>query len=355
MKLLVITQKVDKNDPVLGFFHNWLSKLAPKFERISVICLQKGVSDLPNNVKVFSLGKERKFESKILNLNLSRKVRYALNFYKFIWNFRKDYDAVFVHMNQEYILLGGLFWKLLGKKIYFWRNHPKGSWLTRIAACLSEKIFYTSPKSFTARFKKGILMPVGIDTDKFKISNIKSRTPNSILSLGRISPIKNIDKLIDSVNLLDKRGVDFVLDIVGDGVNPEDFEYYEILKEKGMDLIKKDKLNFWPAVDQIRAIEMYQNHQIFVNLTPSGSMDKTILESMSCGCIPIVANDFYKDTNGVFVTDLTDLEISKKLEIVLKIDREKVENLQQSLEQYVVRNHGLPVLIEKLTNYIQNK
>jgi len=25
-------------------------------------------------------------------------------------------------MNQEYVVLGGLFWKFLGKKIFFWRR-----------------------------------------------------------------------------------------------------------------------------------------------------------------------------------------------------------------------------------------
>ena len=54
-----MTQKVDKNDAILGFFHNWLLQLSPKFERIIVVCLEKGESDLPNNVRVLSLGKEK--------------------------------------------------------------------------------------------------------------------------------------------------------------------------------------------------------------------------------------------------------------------------------------------------------
>src|SRR3989344_6741688 len=57
MRLLIVTQKVDKNDPVLGFFHRWIEKFAKNFERVTVICLGKGEYNLPANVKVLSLGK----------------------------------------------------------------------------------------------------------------------------------------------------------------------------------------------------------------------------------------------------------------------------------------------------------
>ena len=59
MKVLIITQVVDTNDPGLGFFHNWIKKLAPKFAATTVIGLQVGEYDLPG-VKVLSLGKPAK-------------------------------------------------------------------------------------------------------------------------------------------------------------------------------------------------------------------------------------------------------------------------------------------------------
>ena len=58
MKLLILTQKVDKEDPVSGFFHGWILELSKRFEKVSVICLEKGNFNLPKNVEVFSLGKE---------------------------------------------------------------------------------------------------------------------------------------------------------------------------------------------------------------------------------------------------------------------------------------------------------
>jgi len=55
-----LTQKVDSEDNTLGFFHSWLSEFAKHYKNIIVICLELGVYDLPENIKVLSLGKEIK-------------------------------------------------------------------------------------------------------------------------------------------------------------------------------------------------------------------------------------------------------------------------------------------------------
>ena len=80
----------------------------------------------------------------ILNKN---KIKYVFNFYNFLYKLRGQYDSVFVHMNQEYVLLGGLYWKSLNIPVYFWRNHPQGNLLTKISILLSKKVFCTSNKS----------------------------------------------------------------------------------------------------------------------------------------------------------------------------------------------------------------
>ena len=57
MKLLVLTQVVDKNDTNLGLFHTWLERIASRVEHLTVICLKRGEYHLPENVTVLSLGK----------------------------------------------------------------------------------------------------------------------------------------------------------------------------------------------------------------------------------------------------------------------------------------------------------
>ena len=89
MNLLILTQKVNKNDPILGFFHQWIEEFSNRFEKVTVICLQKGEYNLPSNVKVYSLGKE----------SGKSKIKYVKNFFNLILGLNREYDSVFIHMN----------------------------------------------------------------------------------------------------------------------------------------------------------------------------------------------------------------------------------------------------------------
>src|SRR3990167_8654475 len=189
MTLLVLTQSVDTKDPILGFFHRSLLELAGRSERIIVIALYVGKHSLPENVRVYSLGKE----------SGTSKMTRVWRLLRYIVVLRKEYDAVFVHMNEEYVVLGGVLWKLFGKKIYLWRNHYAGSFLTAVAARLSTNVFYKSKNSYTANFANALSMPVGIDLELFKPNPSLTPAPHSILSLGRIAPSKHIHVLIEAM------------------------------------------------------------------------------------------------------------------------------------------------------------
>lgn len=277
---MILTQKVAKNDPVLGFFHRWIKEFAKNFEKVTVICLEKGGYSLPANVSVLSLGKE----DTMIYHSVLRRLYYICRFYKYIWQERKNYDAVFVHMNQEYILLGWKFWKLWGKKIYLWRNHAKGNILTDLAVLLSHKVFCTSPSSYTARFKKTKLMPVGIDTEFFKPDPAVLRRPNSILFLGRIAPVKKVLEFIDWV-----KSTAYTATIAGP-ILSEDRKYGEEVKRK-----LNDKIKLIGPVSQAEARKLYQSHETYANFTPAGSMDKTVFEAAASGAKLEVRNPDLKN------------------------------------------------------------
>ena len=96
MKLLIITQKVDINDDNLGFFHDWIKKLASLAD-IDVIANYVGQYNLSENVKIYSLGKE-KGAGKIIK------------FLKYQWLLLKllpKSAGVFFHMCPEYVIGAG--------------------------------------------------------------------------------------------------------------------------------------------------------------------------------------------------------------------------------------------------------
>src|SRR3989344_8754334 len=215
MKLLIVTQAVDLDDPILGFFHRWIEELAARCESVIVVCLKEGRHQLPHNVRVLSLGKD---------VGASRKTK-LWRFYRYIFAYRHEYDAVFVHMNQEYVLLAGLFWRQWCKRVYLWRNHWAGNFLTRVAVALSHKVFYTSKSSFTAQFKKTKIMPVGVDI----VTSPTTRVPRSILFLGRIAPSKHPEVLLDALARLSDVKVEHSASFYGSSL-PRDEAFGETLR-----------------------------------------------------------------------------------------------------------------------------
>ena len=278
MKLLIVTQAVDTGDPVLGFFVGWITELSKHTERIEAICLKEGKHELPQNVRVHSLGKER---------GPASRAAYAWRFLRLAWQLRGNYDAAFVHMNQEYTLIAGWLWKLLGKRVYLWRNHYAGSWLTDVAAAFCTKVFCTSQYSYTAKYAKTVLMPVGVDTELFVPQG--ERQPHSILFLARMAPSKRPDVLIEALGLLQKKGVTFTASFYG-SPGPGDEAYYADLKERVGELSLSSQVHFHEAVRNTETPAIYAVHEVCVNLSSSGMFDKTIFEAAACGSLSVSCN-----------------------------------------------------------------
>lgn len=338
MNLLIVTQKVDKDDDLLGFFHGWLEEFAEHFNTIRVICLYEGTHSLPENVTIHSLGKE----------NEVSRFTYVYRFYKYIFKYRNSYDSVLVHMNPEYVFLGGLFWKLWKKKLLLWYNHPKGGFFLRTSHSLLNHILCTSPHAFATRYKQTILMPAGIDTDFF-INRGDDRIEHSALVLGRISPVKKLDALPDIVATFDELGVLLSLSIVGDA--PSQDKVYERKIKKALEsYIEKKLVRCFHAVSQTKAVDFYNTHRVYINLTPDGSFDKTILEAIACGTLPLVTNKAYVSVLPEdCVAEAGSVEdIATKLGILLNRDDTATNELKERLRSYVIEHHSLKALATKV-------
>lgn len=337
-RLLFITQKVNQNDPVLGFVHGWLNEFAKKWEKIFVICLEKGEFSLPQNVAVFSLGKEKGYG----------KFALLKNFFSLIWKLRKEYSSVFVHMNQEYVLLAGIIWRLTGKKISLWRNHPKGNLLTKIAVSLSCQVFCTSEFSYTRRFSKTKVMPAGIDTETFQKTST-NREPRSVLYLGRITPVKKIEKIVEVANSLDKSKVEFSLSIYGDPTSGAS-EYYKNLLLQADTLENKNRIGFYKGVTQIEAKQIYNTHEILLNTTVTGSFDKVVPEMMACEGLVLTTNASFGSgslpgSNMFVVNNDKSDDFENKLQALINLPKEEKEIWGKKLRQWVVENHSLKKLV----------
>lgn len=338
MNLLIVTQTLDSTDPTLGFFHAWVEELATQYEQVTVICLREGSHALPANVHVRSLGKE---------VGTSRMTRvYRLLRVSVLE--RKHYDAAFVHMNQEYVLLAGWLWRLLGKPIYMWRNHYAGSWLTTLAAVQCKAVFYTSKYSYTARYRHARQMPVGIDTNTFAPVPSVERDTHNVFSLGRIAPSKRIEILIEALHLLAQKSIFVSTTICGDAL-PRDKEYerglYRMVEEYGLE----GQVRVIPGIPNTETPALYSRHGVFVNCSRSGMLDKTMFEAMACGTLVLASSEDLKgmlDVQHIF-EDGNAHDLAKKLEALLALSPQDREARAVELQR-VAGAHSLSMLAEKL-------
>ncbi len=338
MKLLVITQKIDADDAGLGFFFGWLKALAAQCEQVTAICLERGAGSLPTNTRVFSLGKESR-PSRFL---------YVVKFYWYIVRDWNKYDTVFVHMNEEYVLLAGWLWRLGGKKVTLWRNHARGSFLTRLAVFFSNKVFCTSKSSYTARFSKTVLMPVGVDTDFFKPNPAVAKPAGSVLFLSRIAPVKKQDVFLRAMAKMPREH--FQVDFYGDAL-PKDKPYHELLRDIARALKLESAVSFYSGVPNTQTPTLYHSHRVFINLTPAGSFDKTIVEALACGTLVLTTNTDMRDQlPAACVADQATLPTA--LSALLHLSETEYAELIGSCQKFV-EHHSLRNLITRLLKEVQ--
>lgn len=286
MKLLIVTQKVDKNDAILGFFHRWVEEFAKHCEKVSVICLEEGVHDLPENVRVYSLGKESgKF-----------KLLYLLRFYKFILSLRKEYDSVFVHMNPEYVVLAGDLWRLMGKRIALWYTHREKNLKLRLAEQIAHIVFTASKESFTLPSKKLKIVGHGIDTNAFICPSYKGPSDRiRLIQVGRITLIKHCENAIEALTLLEDK---YVLRFIGAPHTKADQEYFENLNKLIAAKNLSDRVEFSGIIPNKDLAREYCEADATLNLVPTGGVDKAVLESMAAGRIALSSNQAFADYFG---------------------------------------------------------
>ncbi len=344
MKLLVITQKVDQTDSNLGSFHEWLRRLALQVEKLTVICLQKGSYDLPANVEILTLGKEAG----------ESRLKYLVNFYRYIISRRGEYDGVWVHMNQIYVILGAFLWKLWKKPILLWYVHRSVTWQLRVAEKFVNQIFTTSPESFRLPSSKVAYVGHGINTEAFLPAPYISRHPFKLVTVGRIARSKDLVTLIKGAAEAAKRipAGECYFTIVGAPILPDDQVYFAELGALVVELEAEKIITFRGALTYTDVPSFLQEQSVFLHASQTGSVDKAVLEPLAVGLSVITSSEAFSDLSekGVVTSfkqgDAVDL--AKNIE---KIYQSGILKPNEKAREYVVKNHNLSRLINNIVSY----
>lgn len=345
MRFLVLTQKIDKKDPVLGFFHLWLEELARQSDSVVALCLYLGEHHLPSNVKIFSLGKEE---------GISR-LKYLYRFYKVIWREREAYDQVLVHMNQIYVILGAPLWRLLRKKIGLWYAHGSVSFSLRLAEKLTHLVLTSTPSGFRLPSRKVTVVGQGIDTEQFKPDFQGGKEGDfTLISVGRLSPVKGLEKIVKAVKILKDRAVVVKLVLIGGADTEDQTKYFSRLQKMVKDEGLENQVRFLGSLPNDEIIFHLRKAEVFVNMSGTGSLDKAILEAMACGLPIITSNEAIRSVlppgylKGAYLENSDSESLARETERIRSLSLEERRRRGEEMRKIVESQHNLKGLVSKI-------
>lgn len=344
MKLLVTTQAVDINHPILGFMIGWITEFSKHFDEVHVICLQKGMYNLPSNVFVYSLGKE----------SGENKLKYTLRFYRHFAHifFRVHVDYVFFHMGAIYNILAAPFFlirKIYGTKFYWWKAHGHINTIGKLALLFVDRVYTSTESGFSIDTKKRHVIGQAIDTTLFLSSINKPERKKEIIFVGRVMPIKHIEDFIDTALILLEQNPELRFSIIGPN---GDGTYYKRQRAKVLALGLENAVSFVDSKTQSELVPVYQNAFVFLNTSLTHSMDKTVLEAGLCGCVPVTGNKAFVgllNDDGLYVETPTPQNYAEVIQKLLT--QEDTSGLQMKLQSEIIRQHSLNTFPQRIFNF----
>ncbi len=344
MRVLFITQIVDRTDDNLGAVHGWIEALAREVDSVHVLALRTGVVDLPPNVVVHSLGKDRG-HGKLRQLQTFHSVAGGLAL-------RRQVDVFFPHMVPRYALLAAPYRLLFGIPTVMWYAHNSADLKLKLANLCVDRFVTVSTDSFPLGPAKCQVVGHGIDTELFRPpvdgSARRAVAKTSFLSLGRISPRKELDTLISAADLLanrwNRRDVEFV--VAGGPRTPEDHTYYAQLKGRVRELQLEDLFQFTGGIPHSETVRQLQSCDFFVNMHVEGGLGKAVLEAMSCGLPAFVSTPTYYERfpeyGSTFLFAPRNAEsLAEKMRLALEMTVEERAKAGETLRRWVVQEHDV--------------
>ena len=341
-KLLFITQKIHEKDDDLAFVILWVNEFRRQGVDVQVICLEKG--EYKGDIPVYSLGKE----------NGVGKIGRVIKFLSLILKLK--YNRVFVHMNPEYVTLGGWYWFLTRKSVYLWYTHYTMHIHLWLSGILCRRMFAATKQSlpqYEGKEKK-VVTGHGIDIEywtgeinKVGFNDIKKKKEENkkltnLLAVHRLCRSKHLDITIKALTYLPDK---YTLTVYGRDVEKDYVaELHSLVQELGLE----SRVKFMGPVPMEELIGVYGKFDVMVNMAGE-TIDKTMVEGMLFGLFPITTPG---NSEAIGLPIWPD---SESPEDIAKFIREEKwsEYDKDFLSKIVKQQHGLPALIEKMNAYIK--
>jgi len=218
-----------------------------------------------------------------------------------LWRLKNSFDIVHAHSHLFFSTILCAFIRHFSSTPLIITNHGLFS---QTAPLWLQKIYLSTIGRWTLRsadrilcytaVEKDQLIPYGISEEKIAVihngissadfSPSPSDPGKQILWVGRFTPGKGVDVLLDAMKIFHSKFPDYILSMVGDGPLKQHF------RQKIIDMDLTDSVILRDFIPNKDLADLYQESVLFVLPSLEEGVPRTILEAMSCG-VPVVCTD----------------------------------------------------------------
>ena len=293
MRLLVINFEMNRLSRAMPWSQQVVDLLARSCERVVVMTERIGEYSPPENVQlelipVKPLGIPRKLGSSwIVNYQAYRLAR------------KHRVHACFIHMAMPWAYRLAPCFRLLNLPVVMWYAHGTVTRELEWAHRAATRVLTSTPEGFRLPSRKVRIIGQGVDDRLFDIQD-RAPSPNDLITVSRISERKRIELLIATMREIRDRGEapPLRLRIIGTTLNDADQDYEASLREQVWAQGLEDVVRFEGFVPHRHIPAYYGRAFAHINVSRTGSMDKTVVESLAAGCPVLTSNEAF---HGILV------------------------------------------------------
>ena len=141
-----------------------------------------------------------------------------------------------------------------------------------------------SMKKANVDMNKVLVLPKGIDLEQFKNKkNIPSQKLTAIVTRS-LMPEYCHNIILQAFGILNQKGIDFELTIVGDG------KLLPMLKELATKLGIENKVHFTGRIPNTKLPELLQQFNFYISMPITEGVSASLFEAMASNCYPVVTD-----------------------------------------------------------------
>lgn len=351
MRLLLVTFVLDDLHPSLSWQAHLVRELAAKVEQLTVLTSRVGeLIAIPDNVEIIvppqrPLGIPQRY---------CGRWAYGIELYG-ICKARRI-DAVFIHMAKDWAYQLKPAFTLLKIPVLMWYAHGTVTRRLRAAARCVDLVLTSTPDGCRLDDDKVRVIGQAIDVKRFAPPD--RRLLDSILYVGRISRRKRVDLIYEVAKLLKPLEGDAgfpEMAIVGTSRTMDDLDYEYRLRSAVWGERMENRVKMYGHVPHDRVAEFYERAFVHLNVSETGSMDKSVMEALSSGCPVLTSNEAFRETLRDYpefiVSDDRPDAIAEQIDHIYK---RRHEYDPQALRGLVEERHSLYTYADRVLRAIES-